>query len=228
MAKQSIANIYLADQRGLTLSDQHRSWHTFNYGQYQHTHREALGALRVFNEETLAAEQQITYKCQETGSVLLLPLVGGILVQAKGETYGLEAGVVLELQLNKGEVYQVQNLYADLVNYLQIEIQQARSPVHNHLYTIDLVQHHNALQALFPPQTPFQLSIGKFDGRAEGEHTLSKSEKSVFIFVIDGVFEVQNRLLHARDGLYLTDEVVIEFEALANEAILLMIGLKGH
>lgn len=223
MAKQNIANIYLADQRGLTLSDQYRSWHTFNYGQYQSLHREALGALRVFNEETLANGQQIAYKCMETGCVLLLPLVGGVLVQAKGETYELEAGAMLELPLNKGEVYQVQNPYADLVSYLQIEVQQASLSIQSQLYAIDLEQHHNALQAILPLEKPYQVSIGKFDGRIDVEHFLTKPEQTVFVFVIDGVFEVQNRLLHARDGLYLGGETVIEFEALANEAILLLL-----
>lgn len=228
MAKQSIINIYLADQRGLTLSDQHRSWHTFNYGQYQHRHREALGALRVFNEETLAGGKEITYQCQASGQVLLLPLVGGILVQAKGETYGIEAGAVLELPMEKGELYQVQNPYGDLVSYLQIELERANSVTQHQIHSIDLEQHHNTLQAIFPPNKPFQLSIGKFDGRMEGTYSLGKSEKAIFVFVIDGVFEVQNRLLHARDGLYLVDDAGIEFEALANEAILLVIGLKGH
>lgn len=223
MDKQSIANIYLADQRGLSLSDHHRSWFTFNYGQYQHPHREALGALRVFNEETLAGGKEITYRCQTTSQVFLLPLVGGILVQTKGETYELEAGAVLELPIEKGALYQVQNPYGDLVSYLQIELDVNTVSVQNQIHAIDLEEYHNTLQAIFPSNKPFQLLIGKFDGRTAWEHALSKTEKTTFVFVIDGVFEVQNRLLHARDGLYLSAEAVVEFEALANEAILLIL-----
>lgn len=220
--------IYLAEQRGITQQDViYRSWHTFNYKEYQDPHREAPGALRVFNEETLAGGKQMAYTCLETGSVILLPLVGGILVLAKGEAYELEAGGLLEFPLGKGEVYQVQNPYGDLVSYLQIEVQvdgfgegtREGCPY----YAIDPEQYHNALQALLPPQKTFQLSIGKFDGRADVAHDLTKAEKSCFVFVIDGVFEVQNCLLHARDGLYLTDDESIEFEALANETILMML-----
>lgn len=223
MDKSSIANIYLADQRGLTLSDQYRSWHTFNYGQYQHPHREAPGALRVFNEETLAAGQQMTYPLQEARWVLLLPLVGGIVVHTAGKVYEVEAGAVLELPLNTGSKYRVQNPYADLVSYLQIEWQIENLKTEAKLYTIGLEQHHNALQPILPLQKPYQLSIGKFDGRVDVEYALCKSEKNVFVFVIDGVFEVQNRLLQARDGLYLEGESNLEFEALANEAILLIL-----
>lgn len=223
MAKQNIANIYLADQRGLTLSDQYRSWHTFNYGQYQHPHREALGALRVFNEETLAGGQQMTYVVQAAQSILLLPLVGGIEVQVAGKLQAVEAGALLELPLSKGEKYQVQNPYGDLVSYVQIELQVNDSNPEGQLHGIDLEHHHNALQAILPPQKPYQLSLGKFDGRVDVEHFLTKSEQTAFVFVIDGVFEVQNRLLHARDALFLSLETSLEFEALANEAILLIL-----
>lgn len=223
MAKQNIANIYLADQRGLTLSDQYRSWHTFNYGQYQNPHREALGALRVFNEETLAGGQQMTYVVQDAQCVLLLPMVGGIEVQAGGKLYRPEAGVLLELTLAKGTQYEVQNPYSDLVSYLQIELQLNDSGATGQLHVIDLEQHNNALQTILPPQKPYQVSIGKFAGRVDVEHCLTKAAQSAFVFVIDGVFEVQNRLLHARDALLLSPERSIEFEALANEAILLIL-----
>lgn len=45
-----------------------------------------------------------------------------------------------------------------------------------------------------------------------------------FVFVLYGVFEVANRLLHQSDGLALefTDDGKVEFEALSNEALLLL------
>ena len=48
-------------------------------------------------------------------------------------------------------------------------------------------------------------------------------ESNVFAFVIDGVFEVQDRLLHARDGLALSNFKAIDFEALSNESVILLI-----
>lgn len=223
MDKQSIANIYLADQRGLSLSDQHRSWHTFNYGGYQVPHRKAPGALRVFNEETLAGGQKMSYSVQDAQSVLILPLVGGIVVQTAGQNYTIEAGVVLELSLEPNAVYLVQNPFSDLVSYVQIEVDLPRNVSASQLHTLDLKQNYNTMQAVLAPQQAFQLSIGQFDGRSDVEYFLTKSACSAFVFVIDGVFEVQNRLLHERDGLFLSAESCIEFEALSNEAILLIL-----
>jgi hypothetical protein len=65
--------------------------------------------------------------------------------------------------------------------------------------------------------------IGKFDGRKEGTHIVTDAGKGIFVFVIEGAFEVQNRLLQLRDGLALWNTASIEFEALSNDAILLLL-----
>ena len=45
------------------------------------------------------------------------------------------------------------------------------------------------------------------------------------MFVIEGAFEVQGTLLHARDGLALWGTDKLEKEALSNDAIILLIEL---
>lgn len=55
---------------------------------------------------------------------------------------------------------------------------------------------------------------------------MKSEQNSLFVFIIQGVFEVQGRLLHARDGLGLWNEAnEIELEALSNDAIILLIEL---
>lgn len=60
---------------------------------------------------------------------------------------------------------------------------------------------------------------------AQLKYTLKNPKNSIFIFVIEGIFEVQNRLLHARDGLSLTDIDTVELEALSNDAVILLLEL---
>jgi hypothetical protein len=45
----------------------------------------------------------------------------------------------------------------------------------------------------------------------------------VFVYVIEGAVEFQNRLLEQRDGLALYSVTTSEFEALSNDAILLVL-----
>ena len=72
---------------------------------------------------------------------------------------------------------------------------------------------------------PFTVSIGKFSGRGETIYKLPNRNSGLFAFVIEGAFEVEGRLLHARDGLTLWETEEAEMEALSNDAIVLLIEL---
>ena len=50
-------------------------------------------------------------------------------------------------------------------------------------------------------------------------------EAGLFVFVIEGAFEVQYRLLHPRDRLVLWEADTIEWEALSNDAVILVIEM---
>ena len=69
----------------------------------------------------------------------------------------------------------------------------------------------------------FHLHFGVFDGRREAEYRLENPENGIFAFVINGAFELENRLLEARDGLALWDTDKLELEALSENAILLLL-----
>lgn len=50
-------------------------------------------------------------------------------------------------------------------------------------------------------------------------------ENTCFVFVIDGAFEVQNRLVYSKDGILLPEAGEVEFDALSNGGILLRFEL---
>jgi hypothetical protein len=66
--------------------------------------------------------------------------------------------------------------------------------------------------------------VGRFKGRGENGYSLSPSS-ALYSFVLAGVFEIDGRLLHERDGIALWATDKIEMEALSNDAILLTIEL---
>jgi redox-sensitive bicupin YhaK (pirin superfamily) len=72
-----------------------------------------------------------------------------------------------------------------------------------------------------------KLSIGQFRGRQEARYQLSHKTHGLFVFVIEGAFEVQGRLLHPRDGLAFWNVAEpAELEALSNDAIILLMEVK--
>jgi len=67
--------------------------------------------------------------------------------------------------------------------------------------------------------------MGQFDCRAEATLLVSKPGNALFAYAIEDEFEVQYRLMHARDGLVLWDLDETGLEALSNNAIIMLIEI---
>lgn len=129
--------------------------------------------------------------------------------------------------MSAGEKYTIENPFeADLVSYLHLVVSRVDFKAGLELHTFNLGQHSNSLLKLVEVDNACQFLIGQFDGRAEFNQALDGPYKDGFIFIIDGVFEVQNRLLHPRDGLLLSQVQEFDFEALANNSIILLLTIS--
>jgi quercetin 2,3-dioxygenase len=181
-----------------------------------------------FEDNTLAAQQSVEEQFESDRTIVFLPLMGTVEVNDKL----VEAGQVLYQFAEKNETIIVQNPYeSELINYLEIHIQSNQKPTEKVVMAeFDLGQK-NQLHRLseFEIRTPIVTDlqsdtvcyIGKYDGRQDD--VLSFSEPTtVFVFIANGAFEVQNRLLESRDGLLLYDVQTLDFEALSEEAIVLL------
>lgn len=189
------------------------------------------GALRVFNEDTLAGGASMQHFAEHSSTVLLLPLVGGIAFVHNNQTHYLDAGSILSVQVNAGMTYQIGNPYVeDLVSYLHIVVSVpfVESMTIPQIRSFSLDAHPDTLQALCSIKSSKGQclgKIGKFSGRTDASYMPQNSSHSCFVFVIEGVFEVQNRLLHSKDGILLPEVGEVEFEALSNDGILLIFEL---
>jgi hypothetical protein len=145
----------------------------------------------------------------------------------------VSAGQLVIFSLTANSSVQISNPYEqDLINFLEIKC-KALLPTTNvdpRLFSFDVNAHINSLIPVItqsPTTTPFRVptvSIGKFEGRKEAIYAPQTSKSKLFVFVIQGAFEVQGRLMHPRDGLALWGgSEDIELEALSNEAIIVLI-----
>jgi quercetin 2,3-dioxygenase len=218
------AQIYLADQRGCSQTGDFRSFHTFNFGNYTAEGREAFSNLQAFNDDTLKAEHSVNIQLSEDMNVIIIPVVGGLEYHNALENGFLGAGEGLLLSASEGMEYEIINPYpTEYINFIQIWFKNGSpnfTPI-SEKFSFDLSQQ-NQLHSIFSANNQ-EGFIGKYEGRKKEEFTLANPENGVFVFVIDGVFEVQDRLLHARDGLAISGIEMIDFEALSNDAIILLI-----
>ncbi|OOQ58001.1 pirin family protein [Mucilaginibacter pedocola] len=225
----SPAKIYLDDQRGFSENDICQRYCTFNHEDYEREGKEPFGNLYTLNDEVLAAGAVSKQTAVHSNYLLLVPITGSAIYIDNKHWMEVEPGEVLMVALIEGEEFKLSNAYAaDWINYLRIEIQcdelfagkAAR-------FSFDMDGQPNQLISLInSPALPFKLQIGRFAGREEAIYKPAEYDSKVFSFVIAGAFELQNRLLHERDGLALWDAESVEAEALSNNAILLVIELQ--
>lgn len=227
MITQTEGQIYLSEQRGCTDRSWYRSFHTFNYGSYFNEDKTAFGTLLVFNEDTLAAGKAIEIDPEEDTEVIILPVAGGIeFKNPEGFVDYLTPGHAQVLRKDERGPYQLLNPYGvESIHFLVMTFRkETGSQPKTRQYAFD-PDHKNELLSVYQ-NTGSWVSIGKYTGREDGIYTLKDEGHGVFAFVLQGAFEVQERLLQPKDGLALWGMEAVEFEALSNDAILLLIEVQ--
>ena len=224
MDVHSEVRIFLDGQRGVFQTDGFRSFRTFSFDEYQAEGREPFGKLLAINDETLLAQCEHIIRVKEFCEVILIPLVGGIEVNIETDSAEfVNSGEALAFLARPDQTYIVTNPYPEeAINYLQIRISTEDSKHEKQLSEFDL-SHKNILRPVFSGgKNEVNIYVGKYGGREEGVYSISNPGNGVFVFIIEGAFEVQNRLMERRDGLSLRNAEVIEFEALSQDAIILV------
>jgi quercetin 2,3-dioxygenase len=175
------------------------------------------------SDNTLSAQNSQQILADNFVLIVLLPLVGAIEIK-KGETsIIINSGEIAHIYCKKEDEIAINNPYEnDLVNYLEIWIDSDKiledKIVSN---DFDLDKNKNCLVEISNIHFSEKIFVGKFDGRKEGKLFV---ENRAFIFVINGVFECQNRLLESRSALSLWNAEDLEFEGLGRENIILIVS----
>lgn len=227
MVQQNKGKIFLADERGHNEMDWFRSYNTFNFGQYQLEHKAPFGPLYVLNDDTLAGGKSISMTMEASSLLLLIPVVGAITYNDNlGNSTLIEAGECQVYAMPGNTTFHIGNPYDnELVNFLQVWFYNTAVEEEDNgpqVISFDIVNNRNQLVPIPVDNTPFKFGMGKYAGREESIYKLSDARNGVFVFVVEGAFEVQYRLLHPRDGLALWETEEIELEALSNDAIILV------
>ena len=211
------AYIFLASRRQELQTAYARHFQTLPVGAGQ------IGTLQKLSDDTLRAQISLLVEADTEATVVLIPYIGDVyLTDASGKTRLQEEGQVYAWSVKKGETYEVRNPYEDqAIQFFQV-VFDCHSTRLVQTKPIVIEDHRNELLPLFEGES--RILIGQYDGRTEGAYPVQNKTHCVFIFVIEGAFEVQNRLLETRDGLALWQEEV-EFEALSQDAVLMIIEI---
>lgn len=225
------STLFPAKDRDLHETAWLRSWNTFLTAAYPRTRRQPVGNLYLLNDDALESGHSLEMQAAEDSCVVLLPLSGSLAFRESVGSRGmLAAGQAQFLLLSKERTLVLSNPSAgEPVNFLQAWFrnpgQALPAPARAEF---DLNTFQNCLLRISPQRwgpdpLPFSVSIGKFCGHGKTVYFPATSDAGVFVLVLDGIFKVEGRLLHARDGLALYETATMEMEALSNDAIILLV-----
>lgn len=205
-----VAQIHLAETRRVETTTFARSVITEMKGEC---------SIVYFNEVCLAPQSCFS-NCVSKGRVrIIIPLAGSLQLTQANEFYSLIPGGSVAVD----HPYEIENTYlSHEIHFLEVDFQNDSTAVEAQLLNMN---HRNELQSLVDFKSSGKLLIGKFDGRVDGNLSVDLNSEN-FVFIIGGVFEVQNRLLQERDGLWLKGVSQIEFEGLTQEGIILFLTKK--
>ncbi|GLU43972.1 hypothetical protein [Allomuricauda sp. NBRC 101325] len=212
---QQPAKIFLADKRYRYESNEYRCLST------PIERVEIQENVSRISDETLAPGKSKLFTIEKNTSVILMPLVGEVLYGTldKKQTVKVAPEELQVVSLKKGTTFKIQNPSKKYsVNYIQIWLKDALED--KKVSYSDYGQ--NALNTIFESQN-LKLHFGVLDGRVEAELVPAQTKNTLVAFVINGAFELQNRLLETRDSLMLWNLEHLELEALSENAIVLLL-----
>lgn len=213
--------IYKADQRGI-IEKGYKQFCTFNYGAYSNEYRQPFHQLKFVNDVFLPAQQTMQLDEYQEYNLLVLPVIGGVDVQQDGETTFIGAEQYF-WKLQHTTLSVTNPFEANEVNFLLIAFDNTNTEAES-TGIIDLTQK-NRLET-FIRFSEQKISLGIYEGRQEDVYPKTMNKAGVFCMCIRGVFEVNGRLLHPRDCVHFHNDAAIEFEALSEDSIILLIETR--
>lgn len=232
MTNQVKAKIFLNNEKGITETDWFRTTNLFNAGKYIGPHRDAFEKLYLLNNETLSAGRSLTCEAEKNSYRLIIPMRGAL--KYSGTTHGaftVEPGELLLVPASIGHTYSLINIQPDdAIQFIQMAFKTTDdlSALRPNLRSMHTRSNQNRLIAAIDNREPypFDFYIGQYEGRVKGKKTWENEGNNVFVYVVQGAIEIEERLLHAGDGLGLWDVRSIEWEALSGYALFVVVSSK--
>lgn len=211
-------NLIKADSRGYADHGWLKSSHSFSFANYYDPARIHFGALRVLNDDYVAAGEGFGKHPHDNMEIVSIPLSGEL---KHGDSMGNETvikyGEVQAMSAGTGIIHSEMNNRQDIaVEFLQIWIIPEKKNVTPRYdqKPIDKLSTTNRLGQIVSPnrgedgiwinqQAWFHL--GFFDKKSFVKYDLKRTGNGVYLFIIEGGAEVDGHRIERRDAITVTD-----------------------
>ncbi len=210
---------------------------SFSFGNYFNPDKVQFGALRVLNDDTIAAGMGFGTHPHANMEIITIPLVGGLqhkdsmgnqATVSFGEVQVMSAGSGIEhseMNASKTEVAKTLQLwiFSEKQN-IAPRYDQKSFDIENQMNTfVEIVSpfDKNNGKSLWVYQQTY-LNLGIFDEHKSVSYSINNSGNGVYLFLIDGEIEVNQTLLNKRDALEITDFESFKIDIIKKATILLI------
>lgn len=227
--------IHKANTRGHANHGWLDSYHSFSFAGYYNPERMRFGVLRVLNDDQVAPGRGFATHRHDNMEIISIPLegdlehkdsMGNVTVIREGDIQVMSAGTgVSHSEYNKNQDKEVK--------FLQIWIfprEKNVEPRYDQISLRDLALKNTLYQVLSPSPEDQGVWIhqdawfymGEFDAGNQATYPLKNKSNGLYVFVLEGEFQIAGEILGKRDGMGIRDADEIEIIAQTNSSILLM------
>lgn len=209
--------------------------HSFSFANWHHPDRVHFGALRVLNDDYIAAGRGFGTHPHENMEIVTIPLVGDLTHQdSMGHKAVICEGDIQVISAGTGIYHSEQNQREDSpVELLQLWFfpnQKNVTPRYDQISIRDLKKENAFYQILSPNPKDhgswiYQdawMHLGDFSKALSTTYTLGSPSNGVYVFVLEGSVKIGDHCLTKRDALGVWDTPMIEFDIEEDSRILLI------
>jgi len=209
--------------------------HSFSFANYHNPERMNFGVLRVLNDDTIAAGMGFGTHPHENMEIITIPLEGDLEHKdSMGNIGVINEGEIQVMSAGTGIHHSEYNKNADqAVKVLQLWVfpkKQNVTPRYDQMSVRDLKKPNEFYQVLSPNSEDAGMwvhqdtwfHLGEFDVEKSLDYTIKKPGNGVYVFVIEGSFNVEGESLKKRDAIGIWDTETISFTAQSQSKVLLV------
>lgn len=220
-------SVYKADDRGHANHGWLESWHTFSFAQYYNPQRSHFGALRVLNDDYIAAGMGFGTHPHDNFEIVTIPLEGAVEHKDSMGNHGIiKRGDVQIMSAGSGIAHSEFNASKEeLLKLFQIWVfpkERNIAPRYDQK-TYPLEGRKNSWQVVVSPthegavwiNQDAYFNLGHFDANSNVDYKMNTKGNGVFLMVVEGQAEVDGQVLNRRDaiGVWDVDSVTIKTSA---------------
>jgi len=229
-----------AESRG----DANHGWlhskHSFSFAQYMNPERMNFGALRVLNDDQVAAGMGFGAHPHNNMEIISIPLEGDLEHKdSMGNSGVIRQGDVQVMSAGTGITHSEYNANSDKeVKFLQIWVIPAQGDVEPRYdqLTLNPNDRINKFQQIISPGPIHNglwihqnawFSLSQFDADFSKTYQFNSTETGLYVFNLKGEIEVDGKILATRDAIGVTDATSVEIRAnQASEFLLMEVAMR--